>query len=86
MIIYHFCGPIPAKGKFTAAQIERIKAVAHTLGKRNLPEGLEGIAFQVLVRLVLNVLIHGSDQTGRPPAHSAPGHRQLPTVGPSRRS
>jgi hypothetical protein len=36
--------------------------------------------------MVLNIVIHGSDQTGRAPPngtppHGAPGHRPLPQVG-----
>jgi hypothetical protein len=77
-IHYHFEGPIP-EAKFSKSQVSRLLGIAQTLTRPNLPEDLEEMAFAVVSRMVLGILIYGADRANRELRLPAQSRRAVPT-------
>jgi hypothetical protein len=76
-IRYRFDGPIP-KIRFTQSQILRLLAIAKTLAQSNRQDNMEKMGFDIISRMVLNILIHGSDRVKDRSQRQAAARRAVP--------
>jgi hypothetical protein len=66
--------PIP-EARFTLSEILRLLAIALTLSQPKLPDDLEELAFAIVSRMVLMILINGVDHPDRRSQGRVPARR-----------